>query len=270
MFRLFTACIAVCTLAAGSALGDPVRWSWSNRDGQGASQNDSAGAVRNVRTSFDSSTNTLNFRVVFTGKSTDGFTLVINDGPGRDVDAGRSAMIYVDGSRNRTRGVRMSAYAYNGKNRLGFRDANAKERGKQSPDRIHGALDTDWINRATLRRAGKNRDRRVFRFSVNLSDVLGHDPLEGDAETWLGAGFSQDAIGMFMETYDGLRTRYRRNGALRRWSARDTGWFETDQDSIYDDDDDRLIGVPMPTGAAMGLLGLSALVLSRRRTRVTR
>lgn len=255
-----TSCVILATLSAGTALGDESSWRWSPRMG-GADVSDGAGEIRNVRSTFDSASNELTFRVVFGGRA-DGFSLVLSDRADALSEAGKSAIVYV-GTRG---GARMSAYAYNGRNSRSFRDGDARERGRQDADLIHSSLDSGWVERLSVRDRG--RASRVFSFTIDVGEILEHLEPERDG---LAMGFA-DGLGVVLESFDGLRMRYARDGSIRRLQHKRTGFFRyVDPDLKMDpedpdpEDDIALIGVPLPTAAGMTLLALGLIACRRVR-----
>ncbi len=257
---------SICTLVLCAwTHADEFRWSWERGDTQAVSVDDSAGALLRAKASFNSETNELSFRVVFSDRGTDGFTLVMSDGPEASGRVGTFAMLYFDATAGmRGRKVRMSAYAYNGKNRRGFRDGDALTRGRQRADLIHRAMDRSWIRKAMVAHVGETR--RVMKFTIDASRILGHLPRHAGADSWFGTGFGE-RLGLWLRTFDGLVTRYGKNGRIRRWSRSATGFLDgVDLETEPDTPLPPPVVVPLPTGAALALCALGILALRRGRT----
>lgn len=255
----------LCVLSMG-ARADEVSWAWHRGDGQDVGVSNAGGDLHAVRARFDGASGALSFRVVFSDRRADGFTLVLNDGPDAAGSVGRFAMLHLDATRNHKGGdVRLSAYAYNGKNRSGFRDGDAISPGSQTPDLIHSYLDRSWIRSVSSRNIGDSK--RVMKFSIDASAILAHTPLHGEAADWFGIGFAS-RLGIWLRTYDQLRTVYNEDGTIRRWRRGSTGFLDgTDLATSGDDggDDDPIVVIPMPGSAAMALAGVGAVALRRRR-----
>lgn len=252
---------AACMGAAG--LADEFRWSFERGDGQAVAIDDSAGSLLRAKASFNNVTNELSFRVVFSDRVTDGFTLVMSDGGDASGRVGTFAMLYFDATAGmRGRNVRMSAYTYNGRNRRGFRDGDALTPGRQRADLIHRALDRSWIRKAMVAHVGETR--RVMKFTIDATRILAHVPRHGDADSWFGTGFGE-RLGLWLRTFDGLVTRYGKNGRIKRWSRSATGFLDgIDLETERDEMPPPLV-VPLPRGAALAACAIVVLALRRRR-----
>ncbi len=261
--RLSITTVLCIGVGGTTALADPVRWSWSPNDPNGARVDNSAGAFHSIKVRINDTTSRATFRVVFSERRTDGFTFVLNDG--QSDGAGQSASIFVDRSRGGK--ARVSAYAYNGANRGSFRDGDGMTSGRQAADVIYGYQDNDWIKVMRVRKVGKDKDRRVFRLSMDVSSLLGHSPMYGDSENWLGFGFGAGGIGAWIQAADGLRTVYGEDGALKRWRARRTGEFETIEEGYYNDQNGGvpMVVAPLPGTWLIAASGLGLLGARRRR-----
>ncbi len=246
-----------------AAPADEFRWSWERGDTQAVAVDDSAGSLLRAKASFNSQTNELSFRVVFRDRVTDGFTLVMSDGGDASGRVGTFAMLYFDATAGmRGKKVRMSAYAYNGKNRRGFRDGDALTPGRQRADLIHRALDRSWIRKAMVAHVGETR--RVMKFTIDATRILAHLPRHGDADSWFGTGFGE-RLGLWLRTFDGLVTRYGKNGRIKRWSRSATGFLDgVDLETERDEMPPPLV-VPLPTGAALAVCAIVVLAMRRNR-----
>lgn len=252
--------LGVLCVLVSVARADEVTWAWNRGDAQDVGVSDAAGDLRSVRARFDGSSGELSFRAVFSDRRADGFTLVLNDGPDAAGAVGRFAMLHLDATRNHKGGdVRLSAYAYNGKNRSGFRDGDAITPGAQTPDLIHSFLDRSWIRSLSSRNVGASK--RVMKFTIDASAILAHTPLHGEAADWFGIGFAS-RLGIWLRTYDGLRTVYNDDGSIKRWRRGSTGFLDGTNLATSDE---VIVIIPMPGAAGMALLGVGGLALRRRR-----
>jgi len=258
----------VCAACLGTtSLADEFRWSFERGDGQTVSVDDSAGSLLRAKASFNTDTMELSFRVVFSDRVTDGFTLVMSDGGDASGRVGTFAMLYFDATAGmRGRKVRMSAYTYNGRNRRGFRDGDALTPGRQRADLIHRALDRSWIRKAMVAHVGETR--RVMKFTIDASRILAHLPRHGTSDSWFGTGFGE-RLGLWLRTFDGLVTRYGKNGRIKRWSRSATGFMDgIDLETERDEMPPPLV-VPLPTGAALAACAIVLLAMRRSRPSVT-
>ncbi len=185
-----------------------------------------AGDIKDVSINYNETTDSFSFEMVISDapgrKTTDGFTLAINDGPNPKGHAGEMALFYFDNSGGEPV---VSAYGYNGKNNFSsFKDGDSA-RGKQAPDQILTSLadDNPFIDiSATVNGDGHH----VFSFSMDASDVVDHVPLHGDSSDWTGVSF-EDMIGVWLHPMANLKTDYNDDGFLTKWNYSKQGWFDT-------------------------------------------
>ncbi len=246
--------IAAAGVAAGSAAGDQFDWTWNRGDPGSYSLNDSAGRYESIVASFDTTAQTLSWSLTFSNQITDGLTLALDNGPNPKGHAGELALLYLDASDRSN--LELLAYGYNGKNsRNSFRDGDGNTSGDQTPDVIHDAGDTSWINSLSV--TDTIDGKRIFDFSIDTTVINNHTPMYPDAtDPWFGVGWGEK-LGLWLHTYKNLNSDYNGDDELTRWDRSAEGWFDgTNFDTEM---------VPLPGSAAMALVGLAGVGCSRRR-----
>jgi hypothetical protein len=244
--------IGALAVAATLASASEYRWNWTAAQGGGV--NNAGGAFESVTASYNTASQRFVWDVVFSNQVTKGYTLAINNGPNPKGHAGELALIHFDASNQNS--PKVTAYAYNGQNAINsWIDGNGAVAGNQTPDVIETALDTSWINSATVTdAAGKRR----FLLDINVAGINGHTPLYPSGQNdWTGAQFGNQ-IGLWFHTFTGLATTYNAQGQLGDWNYNQHGWFDA---ANY-----QTILVPLPAGAWMGMAGLIGVgVVARKR-----
>ncbi len=249
--------IAALTVCAGAANASLFQWEWQAGDPGSYDINNNGGQFDSVDATFDTGTNQLTWSVSFTNDVTEGFTLALNNGPNPKGHAGELSLLYVDASD--ANDVVITAYGYNGQNSIrSWRDGDATQSGDQTPDLIMNANQrADWVLSAGV---VDNAGARTISFTVDVSNIVGHDPmypnpdLPPDAESdWFGIGF-REALGLWMHPFRDFDATYDpQSGAIASLDTSGEGWFDGKD------------FVTTPTPGAAALLGLSGLVGLRRR-----
>lgn len=250
-----------------------VVWQWNFSKGQAGSygRNDAGGTVESIVSTFDSATKRLTFDVLFSGPNnsggapaTNGFWLVLNDGPNPKNNPGELAIFYFDASKvfdadPLDNAVVMTAYEYNGRNdnsswNNGDGDNNANE-GNDFNGLIYGKNESGlFINSVTAANESGGTRRRM-RFDINAAAIVGRSPSYPDAgTTWHGTGFD-DQLGIWFHPAQIFNAGYQSSGRgkITSLSVSGEGWI----------DGDYFHTVPAPSSAA--LLGLGGLLMTRRR-----
>jgi hypothetical protein len=240
--------LAIATTMASAA---QFNWSWDASQG---GVNNAGGAFSTINASFNTDTNRFVWDVVFSNQVTRGYTLAVNNGPNPKGHAGELAIIHFDASN--LNAPKITSYAYNGQNAINsWIDGNGNVGGNQTPDLIHDALDTSWINAASVTDSGGSRR---FLLDIDASVINGHTPLYPSGQNdWTGVEFGS-LIGLWFHTFTGLSTTYGGQGQLCDWNYNQQGWF--DASNI------QTVIVPLPMGAWMGMAGLVGVgVIARKR-----
>jgi len=248
---MIKASMALCALA-GSAAGAVYSWEWNAGDTNSSSN---GGAIEKVETTYRSGAEFLSFKITFSDQRAEGFTLAMSDGPNPKGHSGELALVYFDASDMGD--VKMSAYAYNGKNnQSSFKDGSSLS-GTQTPDRI--ATTTGNLSRTGLA-AMSARDegsKRIFEMNLDASIINAHSPLlpgPGGVDEWFGIGFAEQ-LGMWLHPVRDLSTSYNADGYLTSWNGTEG----------YLDLKDQTTTVPGP--GALALAAFGGLLGSARRRR---
>lgn len=245
-------CAVALAVTAGSALGGVRSWTWERGD---TNFSDGGGRLERVETTFNSGTQELTFSVEFSNQVTDGFTLAINDGPNPKGHAGELALVYFDASN--TEDVRISAYAYNGKNTQTSYKDGAPQGGTQTPDQIatnSGSAARSGFASGSV--ADLEDGGRVLTMTLNTGPLNSHSPLHpgpGGAEEWFGIGFDE-LLGIWFHPVQNLTSSYDPSGYLSDWNG-NQGYLDTENK----------LTVPAP--GSIALAGFGGLLFSARRRR---
>ncbi len=221
-------------------------------DLNGTLGNSGGGYVTNLSSSYDDSNNTLSFSSTVTEKNNwlaNGFWLVINGG-GSPGDAGNPkgrvneiAIFYGDYSSNR-----LTAYVYNGQN-----NSNSFQHGT-----FIQSFTTEFTSTYTNDLSLNNDGVSTFDFNIDLGII--NDPA-GKPASWRGVRFT-DAVGIWYHPFfaDNGAITYNQNGSIINFSTRYSGWFDTSGTPTTK--------VPEPGGMGLLFMGLSGLVLYRRKAKI--
>lgn len=265
------AAIGTGLLLASSA--QAVVWQWNFSKGQPGSygRNDAGGTVESIVSTFNDANKRLTFDVLFSGPNnaggapaTNGFWLVLNDGPNPKNNPGELAIFYFDASKvfdsdPLDNAVVMTTYEYNGRNdnsswNNGDGDGTANEAGDFN-GLIYGKNESGlYINSiSAFTEAGGTRRRMTF--DINAAAIVGRSPSYPEAgTTWHGTGFD-DQLGIWFHPAQIFSASYQASGRgkINSLSVSGEGWI----------DGEFFRTVPTPGSAAM--LGLGALLVTRRR-----
>ena len=217
-----------------------------------AEQNDGAGRINNIKTTFNDQNQRLTFSVNVgptpTG-SADGFWLAMNDGPNPKGHAGELALVYFDVFSSG--GPSLTTYAYNGFNGdTSFKDGSPAS-GTQAPDKIASSrTDSSWINSINVVNNGNGS--RTMSFDIDAAVLNGHTPKYPGSSPWTGMQFD-NKIGMWFHTVDKLTSGYGADGFLNKWEYEKQGWVDFSDKQA----------VPEPT--TMGIVAILGAIAARRR-----
>lgn len=165
------------------------------------------------------------------GNHTDGFWLVVSDGPGPKYNTGEYAILYGDTQNNQ-----VTAYEYNGVNNNGSY-SNAGALLDVFPNSINSSTDTSGITSVSL--------------SINVNDINN----SFSTTDWKGVQFA-DQIGIWFHPTANSNFSYLTNGTngIQSYSGQ-AGWYDT-RGSLTTD-------VPEP--GMLALLGIGAIGFLRRK-----
>lgn len=219
---------AALLVAGNAAYAAPTyQYDVQNPSNNGAYNND-AGEIESIATTYDQGDEQLSWQHTIAdkgGQASDGFWLVLSDGPNPKYNRGEYAILYGDSNANR-----LTAYEYSGQN-----NGNSW----QNPGNF---LDSFGLSYSHSNGAG------TFDFDIDVSGINGA-PLGSD---WNGAQFGSE-IGIWFHpvldadfTYNGDR--------ITQFSPSQEGWFDTSNQTTSQ--------VPLPGSAWLMALGLA--IFARR------
>lgn len=268
---------AAGVVALSSASAQAVMYGWNYAKDQPGSygRNDTGGTIESINSSFDNSNNRLTFDVLFSGANnttvplvTNGFWLVLDNGPNPKTHTGELAIFYFDASRvfaGTAALPTLTAYEYNGANaNTSWRDGNG-DGVTDGGDLIKGAYEaSSFINSATAgtQVIGAQTYRRL-QFDINASAIISHLPMFTTAgQSWVGTGFDSH-LGIWFHPAQIFNASYEtagggHRGAITALSTGSEGWLDGADFVTY--------RIPAPGSAA--LLGLGGLLAARRRRTV--
>lgn len=216
-------------------------------------QNSAGGTINWIDSSFDTLTNQFTFSSNYSSAAgslkTDGFWLVVTNGPNPKGISNQLAVFYLDASGSEPK---LTTYAYNGVN-----GANSYKNGDGfggEPDQISSSLlSTDWIKSVTKQ---DNADgTRTLGFDIDASVINGHDPAYGPQSDWEGARFDSK-IGVWLHPTTGTKATYK-DGFLSSFTSKSEGSFDSEDQDCQ----------PVPEPASWAALGVGVASLARRRRR---
>ena len=262
---------AAGVVALSASASQAVVFSWNYTKGQPGlgtqyERNDGGGTVESINSSFNSVTKRLTFDVLFSGANntasplvTNGFWLVVDNGPNPKTHSGELAIFYFDASRvfaGTASGPTLTTYGYNGVNaNTSWRDGNG-DGTTDGGDLIKGANETSYINNTTAGTttiAGQTYRRLTF--DINAADIITHVPTYPVSGTnWYGTGFD-NSLGIWFHPAQIFNASYASGGrgAVTALSTASEGWL----DGAYFN--------TIPGPASVALLGMGGLLAARRR-----
>jgi hypothetical protein len=241
--------VAVC---AGSASAQTYAYNVDFNAPGAPTVNNNGGTFDSMSTTFNHSTNRLTFSVTFSDQVTKGFTLAINGGANPKGHGGEMALFYFDA--NNLAAPKLTTYNYNGQNNItSYFDGDGVTGGIQAPDKIQSNAD---LNVGDSLFAQDSGGKRTLSFSIDATDIVGHNPAYGNAADWTGAQFAE-AFGIWMHPFKTFNPTYDGNGNITSLQNGGQGWFDGTmlQTTL----------IPLPSAAAMAGVGLFGLGLRRRR-----
>lgn len=192
------------------------------------------GEIQNVTTEYNEGTNEFSFSLVIddptNGKTSEGFTVAINNGPNPKGHGGEMALFYFDAS-----GANpiVTAYAYNGANtQTSWNDGSAAS-GTQPADKIVSSLNANspFTSITSTIDADGNH---VFSFTMDASVIVDHIPTYGNPADWTGLTFDE-SIGIWLHPSADITSSYGQDGFLTSWGYGSKGWYDTsNQTTEYD------------------------------------
>lgn len=245
--RTAAAAIALSSAVIGSSASAAFhQWTWNAGDTGGI--NNYGGAIERVDATFHTVTERMTWDVTFSNQITHGISLAVSDGPNPKNHAGELALLYIDLAD--LNAPLVTAYGYNGRNdRSSYYDGDNGQAGHQTPDKIHSANHTGWINDITVT---DNAGKRTVEFDFDASVIRSHPTLYPKNDTdWWGTGFGEQ-LGLWMHTFRTFDAEYDQSGYIQSLSTSGEGWF----------DGAGFETVPTPGTAA---LAITALACFRRR-----
>ena len=269
------AAVGGVALSAASAQGVLYGWNYAKgQPGNGTQygRNDTGGTVESINSSFDTSNNRLTFDVLFSGANnssgplaTNGFWLVLDNGPDPKNHTGELAIFYFDASRvfaGTAALPTLTVYEYNGTNaNTSWRDGNG-DGTTDGGDLIKGAFEgSSYINSATAgTQVIAGQTLRRLRFDINASAIISHLPLFTTAgQDWFGTGYDTH-LGIWFHPAPIFNATYESAGGGHRGAV--TSLATTYVGSL-DGANFGTFTIPAPSSGA--LLGMCGLIAARRR-----
>ena len=159
--------------------------------GMPAAQN-TGGYINSVNTQFNSTTKQLSFSVAFgpaTGQSwlsTQGFWLVMDNGPTPVSMANELSIFYFDASNMAT--PRLAVYSY---------DGSGTPLSYTHSDLIKGAFETSFINSiSVVNGSNASGPQRTMSFNIDATSIINYTPSSSGSGPWIGTGFGSTKMAL--------------------------------------------------------------------------
>lgn len=253
--------VLVATTLSAAAFAQTYNYQWNEGDG-GA--NNAGGVIKQLNTSYDTGAKSLSWSMTFgevpssSALKTDGFWMVVSNGPNPKNQSGQLAIFYMDASNP---APVLTVYAYNGVNGDNSYKDGSIASGTQAPDRIASSkVDNGFIESLSV---VTNPDgTRTLGFKVKTEDstqnINGHSPLHPGPDPWEGAQFGEK-IGIWVHPTAGTVTDYYNSGSaagfLKNFAYQKSGWLDLENKTT----------TVVPEPATLAVLGLGAAAALRRR-----
>lgn len=207
------------TIDEDSTYGTQNIWTYSGGGSHGA------GTLTTSSASYNSLTERLTFRSTLqklSGKTPNGFTMAMNNGPNPKGHA-ELALMYMDCNAG---SPIITVYAYNGLNMLTSYYDGSSTSGTQAPDRIVSSLlDSSFVNSASCTDDGSNV---TFAFDIDVSGINSHSPLYTASWAWTGMEFGS-LMGIWYHPFANATFTYS-GGWLNNLNVPYQGWIDTSND----------------------------------------
>lgn len=252
----------VLALSCAAAHADIFGWNWSP-DPSSPAVLGTGGTIRSLSATFDAASGRLAFSVEFSDRRTEGFSLVLTDGPSPLGRHARYGIFFFDAydvfDDDITTDIKLTSYAYNGGHRHdSWLDRDASAPGLQPPDPIKPAADQSWILdlAATDTVFADGTPGRLMSFEVDASDIIAHTPISAGDGPWFGTGFA-DLLGIRFAPAEVFETDYTPDGRI--------DWLGTENEGNFSGEFQTL-RIPAPGGAlALSTAALFTALARRRR-----
>lgn len=231
-------------LSAGASYAGNV-WQW-DYDGVSPSQNATAGRISSLTSTFDENTDVFNWDVTFSDgatKNTNGYWLVVSDGPNPKNINSQLAIMYFDATN--LADPKVSIYRYNG--------ANSSSSFATPGDLLastEGAGASDIVASASQSGSSRTFRLRVDATAINARYAPGASTVFPD---WEGIQFGH-RIGMWFHAIKNANFQY--NGDRLTGLTGTSGWLDGSNECTH--------LVPTPGAGALALAG-GLLAVRRRR-----
>ena len=217
-------------------------------------QNEEAGKLNRLTTSFDNNTQRFTMRANFgavpgTNLKTDGFWVALSGGANPKGHGGELALLYFDATGETPT---LTAYNYNGVDgNTSYRDGSP-EAGDQAPDRIKSSLlDISWIN--DIQAFDEADGSRTMRFDIDATEINSHNPAYPGNSPWTGLAYG-DQVGIWFHHTAGSSFAYQ-DGFIDSFGFAKQGWLDLQNQGT----------TTVPEPATLAALGLGVAAFFKRR-----
>jgi len=207
---------------------------------------DSAGDITNITSSYNSSTEVLNWESTISQKGdnlANGFWLVLSDGANPKSHHNEYAIFYGDSYTGN-----LSAYVYNGVN-----SSNSWNTPGELIETFGGAFESDTTVAGEV----------TFSFSISASNINNYVPTTDGTNDWDGAQYGESIGVWYHPVVFNDAPEYNADGSLSSFSYGASGWYDTAYEQTEEIPD--VTDVPEPGALALAGLGLVGMVVGRRR-----